>query len=78
MEDVGTFYVHLVNFPAIWHILWQFGIFYPVLVHFYQFWYVVSRKIWQPCIIPLGMFSFIEDIRINRRRLIFGIIFCPL
>jgi hypothetical protein len=25
MEDVGIFYVHLVNFPVIWHILWPFG-----------------------------------------------------
>jgi hypothetical protein len=48
MEDVGIFYVHSVNFPAIWHILWPLGIFYPVLVHFYPCWYVVSRKIWQP------------------------------
>jgi hypothetical protein len=40
MEDVGISYVHLVNFPAIWHILWQFdicvyprfGTFFPVLV----------------------------------------------
>jgi hypothetical protein len=36
MEDVGIFYVHLVNFPAIWHILWLFGIFYPV-------WYIFTR-----------------------------------
>jgi hypothetical protein len=49
MEDVGIFYVHLVNFPAISHILWPFGIFSTVLVHFYPFWYVVPRKIWQPC-----------------------------
>jgi hypothetical protein len=37
MEEVGIFYVHLVNFPAIWHILWPFGIFYPVLIHFYPY-----------------------------------------
>jgi hypothetical protein len=48
MEDVGIFYVQLVNFPAIWHILWPFGIFSHVLVHLYPFWYVVSRKIWHP------------------------------
>jgi hypothetical protein len=47
-EDVSIFYVHLVNFPVIWHILWPFGIFPHVLVHFYPFWYVVPRKIWQP------------------------------
>jgi hypothetical protein len=55
MEDVGIFYGHLVNFPAIWNIfyiyiwhmymaIWysssRFGTFYP-------FWYVVPRKIWQ-------------------------------
>jgi hypothetical protein len=58
MEEVVTFYDHLVYFTtiwyryfvAIWYILWSFGIFFPVLV----------RKIWQPCteasflISPLG------------------------
>jgi hypothetical protein len=33
MEDVGIFYGHLVNFPAVWHILWPFGICSLVLVH---------------------------------------------
>jgi hypothetical protein len=47
--NVGIFYVHFVNFPAIWHTLWPFGMFPPVLVHFYPFWYVVPRKIWQLC-----------------------------
>jgi hypothetical protein len=37
MGDAGTFYVHKVYFPAIWHILWPFGIFFPVLVHFTRF-----------------------------------------
>jgi hypothetical protein len=52
MEDVGTFYdhmvyftaiplsifyVHLVHFVAIWYILWPFGIFF-------QFWYVVLKS----------------------------------
>jgi hypothetical protein len=40
MEDVATFYVHLVYFTAIWytylvafwHLLWMFCIFFPVLV----------------------------------------------
>jgi hypothetical protein len=36
MEDVCIFYVHLVKFPAIWHILWPFGIFPP-------FWYIFTR-----------------------------------
>jgi hypothetical protein len=31
-EDVGIFYVHFVNFPATWHILWLLGTFLPVLV----------------------------------------------
>jgi hypothetical protein len=35
MEDVGLFYVHLVNFNAIWYILWPFGIFYGYLIHFF-------------------------------------------
>jgi hypothetical protein len=37
MDDVGIFYAHLVNIPAIWHILWPFGIF---LVYF---WYIFTR-----------------------------------
>jgi hypothetical protein len=49
MEDVETFYDHivyftttyLVYFAAIWYILWLFAIFF-------LFWYVVLRKIWQP------------------------------
>jgi hypothetical protein len=28
MEDVGIFYGHLVNFAAIWYVLWLFGKFY--------------------------------------------------
>jgi hypothetical protein len=39
MEDDGIFYGHMVNFVAIWYILWlfglfcgHFGIFSPVLV----------------------------------------------
>jgi hypothetical protein len=34
MEDVGTFYCHLVYFTAIWYILWPFGKFYGRLVYF--------------------------------------------
>jgi hypothetical protein len=48
MEDVGIFYVHLVNITAIWFTLWTFGIFYGYLVYFSSFWYDVPRKIWQP------------------------------
>jgi hypothetical protein len=52
----------LVNFEAIWYILWLFGIFHWHLVYFMvmwyilwlfgiflPFWYVAPRKIWQPC-----------------------------
>jgi hypothetical protein len=39
--DIGKLYGHLVNFVAIWYILWLFGTFFP-------FWYVVPTKIWQP------------------------------
>jgi hypothetical protein len=56
MEDVGTFYEHLVYFTNIWSILRPFGLFYDHLVYFmvvwyiycFPFWYVVLRKIWQP------------------------------
>jgi hypothetical protein len=44
MENVGTcglFYEHLVDFVAIWYVLWSFGKFFP-------FWNVVQKKIWQP------------------------------
>jgi hypothetical protein len=34
MENVGTFYGHLVCFMAVW-------------VYIFPFWYVESRKIWQ-------------------------------
>jgi hypothetical protein len=27
----GVFYGHLINFVAIWYILWPFGKFFPVL-----------------------------------------------
>jgi hypothetical protein len=44
----GQFYCHLVNFEAIWYILWSLciGIF-PVLVCF-------TKKIWQPCLAGAG------------------------
>jgi hypothetical protein len=48
MEDVGVLYAHLVAPPAIWYILWPFGIHTsPILVYFFPFWFVVPRKIWQ-------------------------------
>jgi hypothetical protein len=39
MEAVGIFYGHFVNFPAVWYILWKFGMISPV--------FVAPRKIWQ-------------------------------
>jgi hypothetical protein len=45
METVGMFYDPLVNFMAIWYILWSFGIFFPRLV-------MLHEKIWQPCFQP--------------------------
>jgi hypothetical protein len=36
MENVGIFYVHLVNFPAIWYTLCPVGIFSHV-------WYIFTR-----------------------------------
>jgi hypothetical protein len=48
MEDVGIFYVRLVCFTAIWHILCPFGIFSGDLIYFFPFWYAVARKIRQP------------------------------
>jgi hypothetical protein len=37
MEDIGRVYVHLVDFTAICHILWAFGIFPGYLVYFSDF-----------------------------------------
>jgi hypothetical protein len=34
MDDAGIFYGHLVNFAAIWYILWPFGQFCGHLVYF--------------------------------------------
>jgi hypothetical protein len=47
MENVEIvnvhFYRHLINFMAIWYLLWSFVIFFT-------FWCVVPRRIWQPCV----------------------------
>jgi hypothetical protein len=48
MEDVGTFYGHLVHFTHFCYILWTFGRVRGNLVYFSPFWYFVPRKIWQP------------------------------
>jgi hypothetical protein len=34
MEVVGTFCVPLVDFTAVWYILWPFGIFSEYLLYF--------------------------------------------
>jgi hypothetical protein len=49
-EKDGLFYGHWEYmyvrpfgiFMVIWLIVW--------LIDFYPFWYIVSRKIWQPCL----------------------------
>jgi hypothetical protein len=48
VENLGTFYYHLVYFTAIKNILLPFGMFCGHLVYFPPFWYFVPRKIWQP------------------------------
>jgi hypothetical protein len=49
MEDVGTFYGHLVYFMAIWYSLWSFGIFCGHLVYFMVIWYIFSPL---RCVVP--------------------------
>jgi hypothetical protein len=49
MEAVGMFYVYLLCFTAICHMLWPFGLFSGYSVYLVPFWYVVARKIWQTC-----------------------------
>jgi hypothetical protein len=49
MGDVSIFYVHLVYFAAISHIL-VFGIFPGCLEYFSPFCYVVTRKSGHPAI----------------------------
>jgi hypothetical protein len=49
MEDVGIFNGHLVNFPAIWHILWPFGIFYPDW-YIYRFGMLYQEKSGNPAV----------------------------
>jgi hypothetical protein len=48
IEDVGIFYGHWVNFPAIWHILYPFGICSLVLVHFTHFGMLYQEKSGNP------------------------------
>jgi hypothetical protein len=44
MEDVGTFYDHLVYFATTWYSLWPFGIFYGHLAYIYIFWVCCTKK----------------------------------
>jgi hypothetical protein len=55
MEHVCIFYDHLVNFPAICHILWPFGIFSPVLVHFTRFGKLYQEKSGNPASLSPGI-----------------------
>jgi hypothetical protein len=52
MEDVGTFYGHLVYLCILlmysWYNLWPFAIYSMVIWSIFPFWYVVPRTIWQP------------------------------
>jgi hypothetical protein len=48
MEDVGTFYGHLVYFVVIWYILLPFGKFYGYLLTFSSLVFFYQEKIWQP------------------------------
>jgi hypothetical protein len=52
--DLGKFWwalewKMLVFCMVIWNILWPFGNL-VVIRTFSPFWYIVSRKIWQPCL----------------------------
>jgi hypothetical protein len=62
MENLAIIIDHLAFFTAIGNLLWQLGIFYTVLVHFSPFWYVVSRKIWQPCIVAFFLIKTLHSL----------------
>jgi hypothetical protein len=48
VEDPGMFYGHVVNFPAIWFILWHFGILCVHLVYFSRFGILYQDKSGSP------------------------------
>jgi hypothetical protein len=48
MEDVGIFYVPLVDVMTIWYILWSFGIFYGYLVYFSRLGRLYQKKSGNP------------------------------
>jgi hypothetical protein len=63
MENVGIFCANLEYIAAIWYILWSFGNFVAIL-YFFPFWYIVSRKIWQPCLSLLNTCDYIMLVRV--------------
>jgi hypothetical protein len=56
MENLGIFFDHLVYLMAIGNIYFPFGIFWS-FVTFSFFWYLVTRKIWQPCLVPQALLA---------------------
>jgi hypothetical protein len=48
MEDIGTFYGHLVQFTVFCYIFLTFVKVRGNWAYFIPFWYFVPRKIWQP------------------------------
>jgi hypothetical protein len=48
MEDVGTFYGHLVYFMAIWYVIRTLGIFCGNLVYFPRFGTLYQEKSGNP------------------------------
>jgi hypothetical protein len=48
MQNLGTFYDHLVYFTAIGNILWPFGIFCGHLVYFSRFGILYLEKSGNP------------------------------
>jgi hypothetical protein len=49
-----VFFGYLINFTAIWSILWQFGIFYGYSVYFSPFGMLCQEKSGNPAIKPCG------------------------
>jgi hypothetical protein len=41
MEDVGIFFQHSDNFPALWYMVCPFGILYSLLEYFKVIWYIL-------------------------------------
>jgi hypothetical protein len=48
MVDAGIFNGHLINFPAIWYILWHFGIFCGHLIYYPRFGILYHEKYGNP------------------------------